>query len=276
MDDFREMNLPFNMVTWMALRSAITLAKKNIPIKEAPPRSLDLFISRIKKGSKAFRNVIDRSVYQNSRLTELTVLNSFAEITDTRLPDITVLKNFISGWNCTFLDNNFREFIYKCRNNCLRTGDRLSHLLPTYNDRCFLCKGIIIDSSARETFLHLFRRCVVTSSLLLRFNKYFKLEWNSENFYFENLYWYGSNGTQLDRQALLVYDIFRYQIWNMKNRKIIDLNFIIGNTIDQLRTIFILKPSIKLSFTRNNNLANILQATGWLRGAHSSRWTPPY
>jgi hypothetical protein len=67
---------------------------------------------------------------------------------------------------------------------------------------------------------------------------------------------------QLDRQALLVYDIFRYQIWNMKNRKIIDLDFIIGNTIDQLRTIFILKPSIKLSFTRNNNLANILQATG--------------
>jgi hypothetical protein len=236
--------------------------KKNIPTMDVPPRSLDLFISRIKKGSKAFRNVIDRSVYQKSRLTDLTVLNSFAEITDTRLPEITVLKNFISGWNCTFLDNNFREFIYKCRNNCLRTGDRLSHLLPSYNDRCFLCKGIIRDSSPRETFLHLFRRCVVTSSLLLRFNKHFKLEWNIENFNFENLYWYGSIGTQLDRQALLVYDIFRYQIWNMKNRKIIDFDFVIGNTIDQLRTIFILKPSIKLSFTRNNNLANILQATG--------------
>jgi hypothetical protein len=59
MDDFRAVNLPFSMVTWMALRSAIILAKKNIPITEAPPRSLDLFISRIKKGSKAFRYVID-------------------------------------------------------------------------------------------------------------------------------------------------------------------------------------------------------------------------
>jgi hypothetical protein len=262
MEDFRVMNLPFSMVTWMALRSAITLAKKSIPVLDTPPRSLAMFISRIKKGSKGFRNVIDRSVYRNNRLSELTVLNSFAEITNTRLPDTTILKNFISGWNCTFLDNNFREFIYKCRNNCLRTGDRLSHLLPSFNDRCFLCKGVIVDSSARETFLHLFRRCVVTSSLLLKFNKYFKLEWNSDNFYFKNLYWYGANGIHLDRQALLVYDIFRYQIWNMKNRKIIDFDFILSNTIDQLRTIFILKPSIKISFTRNNNLANILQATG--------------
>jgi hypothetical protein len=169
-----------------------------------------------------------------------------------------ILKNFISGWNCVFLDNNFREFIFKCRNNCLCTGDRLSHLLPAYNDVCFLCKGIFPSSSSRETFLHLFRRCVVTSSLLLKFNKLFKLEWSSDNFCFDNLYWYGSDGGKPDRQVLLVYDIFRYQIWNMKNRRIINFDFIIDNTINQLRTIFLLKPSIKASFTCNNNLANVL------------------
>ncbi len=37
MDDFREMNLPFNMVTWMALRSAIILAKKISLIWKLPP-----------------------------------------------------------------------------------------------------------------------------------------------------------------------------------------------------------------------------------------------
>jgi hypothetical protein len=219
-------------------------------------------MTRIKKGSKAFRNVIDRSVYQNSNLSELTVLNSFAEITHSKLPESLILKNFISGWNCAFLDNNFREFIFKCRNNCLRTGDRLSHLLPAHNDQCFLCKGILSGSSARETFFHLFRRCVVTASLLLKFNKFFKLEWSSDNFCFENLYWYGSDGGKLDRQALLVYDVFRYQVWNMKNRRIINLDYIIDNSINQLRTIFLLKPSIKTSFARNNNLANLLQATG--------------
>ncbi len=70
------------------------------------------------------------------------------------------------------------------------------------------------------------------------------------------------DGNKLDRQTLLLYDIFRFQIWNMKNRKIINFDFIVDNTINLLRTIFILKPSVKLAFTRNNNLANILQATG--------------
>jgi hypothetical protein len=206
--------------------------------------------------------VIDRSVYQNNKLTDLTVISSFADITLTKRPEEPFLKNFISGWNCTFLDNNFREFIFKCRNNCLRTGDRLSHLLPSHNDECFLCKGIIPNGSNRETFLHLFRRCGVTSSLLLKFNKFFKLTWDSDNFNFENLYWYGADGETVDRQTLLLYDIFRYQIWNMKIRKIINFEVIISNTINQLRTIFLLKSSIKVSFARNNNLANILQATG--------------
>jgi hypothetical protein len=110
--------------------------------------------------------VIDRSVYQDNKLTELTVVNSFADITQTRRPQELFLKNFISGWNCTFFDNNFRDFIFKCRSNCLCTGDRLSHLLPSYNEQCFLCKGLIPNSTNRETFLHLFRQCGVTSSLL--------------------------------------------------------------------------------------------------------------
>jgi hypothetical protein len=76
------------------------------------------------------------------------------------------------------------------------------------------------------------------------------------------IYWYGMDGTKLDRQTLLLYDIFRFQIWNMKTRKIINFDFIINNTINLLRTIFILKPSVKIAFSRNNNLANILQATG--------------
>jgi hypothetical protein len=37
LDEFREMNLPFNTVTWMALRSAVILAKKNIPTTDSPP-----------------------------------------------------------------------------------------------------------------------------------------------------------------------------------------------------------------------------------------------
>jgi hypothetical protein len=40
LDEFREMNLPFNVATWMSLRAAIILAKKNIPPMENPPPTL--------------------------------------------------------------------------------------------------------------------------------------------------------------------------------------------------------------------------------------------
>jgi hypothetical protein len=162
------MNLPLSIAAWIGLRSAVLLARKKIIQCDAQPVTLDKFLKGIKKGSKKFREVIDRSVYQSRSVLNITVVNGFSRITKTSIPTEIVIKNFISGWNCTFLDNNFREFIFKCRNNFLRTGDRLSHILNNITDTCNFCKGITPESSQRETFLHLFRECSVTSAMLLR------------------------------------------------------------------------------------------------------------
>jgi hypothetical protein len=42
-DEFRAMDLPFNINTWMSLRSAIFLAKKNIPVTDTPPPLAEYF-----------------------------------------------------------------------------------------------------------------------------------------------------------------------------------------------------------------------------------------
>jgi hypothetical protein len=42
--------------------------------------------------------------------------------------------------------------------------------------------------------------------------------------------------------------------------KVMDFDLIIGNTRNKFRTIFTMKPSIRMSFENNNNLANVLQA----------------
>ncbi len=120
--EFHTMNLPHTVSTWVCLRSAILLARKKMAKCESVPVTLDRFLRGIKKGSKKFREVIDRSIYQSRLVLDITTVNGFARIVKTVIPDEIVIKNFVSGWNCSFLDNDFREFIFKCRNNLLRTG----------------------------------------------------------------------------------------------------------------------------------------------------------
>jgi hypothetical protein len=260
--DFHAMDLPLTIATWVSLRAAVLLAKKKIVPCDNPPVTLDNFLRSIKKGSKKFRDVIDRSVYQSRSVSELSVANSFARIINTALPSDLIKKNYFSGWNCTFLDNNFREFIFKCRNNLVKTADRLSHILPNVSEDCMFCKGLLPGIQKRETFLHLFRECIVTSAILLRLNIRCNLKWNSDTVNFDSIYWYGDCTGNLDRNILLFYDVFRYQIWSMKLRKIVDPDAIIYNVFCHLNTIFTAKPSIKNAFQHNNNLSSILQAMG--------------
>jgi hypothetical protein len=267
-NQFRDDGITFPVSTWMKLRSAILLAKKNFAEVETGPdpppdlQSISTFLSRFKKGSKPFRKIIDLSTYQGQSLTDLPVLRSFSDICHVNVPNETIAKNFLSSWNCVFLENSFREFVFKFRNNLIKTGDRLSNFLPNYDDSCFLCRNLLNNMERRETFLHFFRKCPVTDNLILRFNKRFRLTWNVTDLNLEQLYWFGDMNNVLDRPTLLVYDIFRYQLWCMKQRKIIDLEFIINNSVDTLRTIFTIKPAIKTAFQKHNGLANILQATG--------------
>jgi hypothetical protein len=260
--EFQLMNLPLTISTWVGLRSAVYLARKKIAKCDTPPVILDNFLRGIKKGSKKFREVIDRSVYQSRTVLDISSINGFSRIVNTQVPNEIITRNFVSGWGCSFLDNDFQEFIFKCRNNLLRTGDRLSHILPNITDNCKFCTGIVPGSTHRETFLHLFRECPVISAILLRLNVRCSLKWENPDIDFNSLYWYGDHSGNLDRNILLFYDVFRYQIWLMKLRKIIDPKALIDNVFSQLRSIFIVKPSIKLSFLRNNNLSSILQAMG--------------
>jgi hypothetical protein len=133
------------------------------------------------------------------------------------------------------------------------TGDRLSHILANYNDSCFFCKCLHPDTSSRETFVHHFCTCNVTSNLLLRFNVHFKVAWNVPDLDFDRIYWFGNLNGQLDRETLLLHDLFRFQLWAMKQRRVLDFDLLITNTIGMLRTIFSIKLSIRTSFLKNNS-----------------------
>ncbi len=263
-DEFREMNLPFSIKTWMVLRSALILAKKEIAPSDNQLVTLDRFLRGIKKGSKKFREVIDRLVYQSRTVLDLTTVIGFARITETQTPNLIITKNFASGWACTVLDNDFREFIFKCRNNMLRTGDRLLHMLLYISDTCNLRLGLLPGMKHRETFLHLYRTCPVVSTTLLRLNVRCKLNWDINNCYFDSVYWYGDCAGNLDRNVLLFYDIFRYQIWAMKIRRIFDTKLLIENEKKTARclnpenwnVIDLTQPGLRINSTSINKIMN--------------------
>jgi hypothetical protein len=80
MAEFASDGLVLTVSLWMRLRSALLLFKGNlhpIPDADEQPKSVEYFLSRIKRGSKPFRTVIDKSIYQNQAVTELPVLISF-------------------------------------------------------------------------------------------------------------------------------------------------------------------------------------------------------
>jgi hypothetical protein len=240
----------------------VLLARKSIVDNPLVPVSLTKFLNSFRKGSKKFKEVIDRSFYQRNSVLDLMVVNSFAAITETNPQPEIIVKNFLSSWNLSFLDNSFREFLFKCRNNILKTQDRLSHILPSINDKCIFCKNIVHGVENRESFKHIFRSCTVIDSIILRINRMCNLSWNVNDFDFNSLFWYGNIGGDLDRNTLLFYDIVRYQIWCMKLKRMINLNLLITNIFDHLNAIFLIKPSVKRSFEKNNNLSNVLQAMG--------------
>jgi hypothetical protein len=138
--EFASDGLVLTVSLWMGLRSALLLFKGNLislqenVIVNEPPKTIEYFLSRIKRGSKPFRNTIDKSIYQYIPVTELPVLVSFCNIVGLSVPPPIIARNFLSSWNQVFLGNNLREFIFKCRNNLLKTGDRLSHVLTNFDD----------------------------------------------------------------------------------------------------------------------------------------------
>jgi hypothetical protein len=263
--EFYAEGLPLTPACWWRLFTAVSSSIKKFANIDGnlPSQSLTEFISKFKKGSKPFRVIIDKSVYQSKNPGDLCTVRTFAEITGTVIPDPTILTYFLSSWNQHYLENNLRDFIFKCRNNLLRTSDRLSHILKNIDDRCFLCKGANLPAPARESFFHFFKDCPITSLLILGFNKRFKISWNKDRFNFSDAYWYGNIDGELEKPTLLMYDVFRFHLWNFKLRKQFPrLDPLCDHILDTLSTIFLIKPKVKKMFTYCNSVSNIVQAAG--------------
>jgi hypothetical protein len=148
------------------MRKAKAQYRKNDPLLETKQESLLGFLTKQKKGSKKIRTVLGTEEINQSQPTDLRIVESFARITNTTVPNETTVKSVLSVWNLFCFSNDFREFLFKQRNNTLGVGARVAHFDDTVDERCTFCRLLYQGTNTREDFLHIFRTCPITVGLL--------------------------------------------------------------------------------------------------------------
>ncbi len=256
------------MSLWMRLQSALLFSKKGNNYgtdSSIEGKAISVFLGKIKRGSKQFRQTIDKSRYLGDCPTNLSIVKTFSQITNTRVPNVSCLNTVLSSWNKSYLENHFREFLYKFRQNILRTKDRLTHLL-SIDANCSFCKCFHSPLLNKESFVHLFRRCPFTSNVLLQFLNRNRITLPDNTSTFDETYWYGLINQEVNNSTLLLFDAFRYCVWHFKVRKMVPDSGRIDRVINGLLDdIFSRKPSLLVSFMSTPHLtffASSFQARG--------------
>jgi hypothetical protein len=262
---FRDIGLRLNDTVWIRLRGAITHAKASfgsVP-RENESTSVAAFVRGFKKGSKKFREIIEYdSKLAECRKTLRTVI-TFSEITDTTVPESEFLGKILSLWNRSFLPNELREFFFKERNNCLPLNNRIANFVQNASDKCSFCKIINPETLTRESFTHLFLDCLVTRGNLNGFIRIIRIPVLPNDPNLKNIFWYGIVEGELDKELLLIFEIFRYCIWKEKTaKKIPHVLTVTESFFNILNTIFGISFKIRDNFTKNPKCANLLQAMG--------------
>jgi hypothetical protein len=169
----------------------------------------------------------------------------------------------IGMWNCSFLPNDYREFLFKERNNCLGLNSRVAHFQENTTDQCSFCRTLNPDTNNRETFLHLFLECPVTRTALNGFLRLSgsNIQGNDPNLKYS--YWFGMLNNELNKSLALVFSTFRFGIWKFRLRKRIPRSLELFDILDTLlQNIEKIKPKIGSAIKNSLLFPNLLQARG--------------
>jgi hypothetical protein len=135
---------------------------------------LNWLFSKIKKGSRRFRSVIEGSIANSAVLSELRVVKTFFELCRNPVPEIRKLRVLYGSWNWSFLGNRIRSFCFQFFNNSLGIGARLAARYENagiiVDSRCTFCVKAKSLVPHRETFLHLFYECEFLNTTIKAFS----------------------------------------------------------------------------------------------------------
>jgi hypothetical protein len=212
---FRTMDLPFTLVTWMRIRNAL-LHFRGGP-RELPKKTISIFdfLNSWKKGGKKLRTVVNCVQESDIKLSETRCFLTFSCLIELAPDPEYNLSTWLSAWNISSLTNNLRVFIFNCRYNSLPLNDRLNSYMPEINPLCTFCRLSNCTPVPRDSMLHCFYNCPYAQLLITHLKGWLGMDRDIEYREFSLLYWYGSSSqctlSSLNKLAyILIFDILRY------------------------------------------------------------------
>jgi len=158
-----EFDLNLTLVTYMRLHEALDFYARQYANNVGPSQSVAFFLKSFEKGSKPFRRILQHNETNRSTVGGITTVKKFFSLVDIDLPEEKILKFLWSDWNCGFLTNRCREFLFKFRNNILGLNSRVCKFVNTVQAECtFCCMNKEPFPINTESFVHLFFSCHVS------------------------------------------------------------------------------------------------------------------
>jgi hypothetical protein len=211
-----------------AIKDTMTVIK-NKKVNTLVPVNLSLtkFLTRFKKGSKKFRNIISLHSNHKIKCTSKRSTRTFFNNINCLVPSEKELEILYGQWNIKCFTVRFRDFVYKFRNNLLGLNTRVAHFNNNIMRTCTFCQ---ISNNRQvpapdESFYHLFFECPYTRTVLQNFITRFLYDLNFDNERKKRAFFFtGSNPAtgKVDNMFLLgIATVSMYHIWECKLKKTI-------------------------------------------------------
>ena len=267
-NEFRTGGVPLTAACWLRLQTALLSARnklKKLDDSDNLCESVSTFMSKIVKGSKKFRSVLENQAVKAADPVNLRTVLTFSNLANVPVPPLILLKKCLGLWNSAWIHNDMRNFLYLLRNNGLPLNNRLNAFDPTVSAKCSFCRIVDRDTAPRDSFSHFFYDCQITTRLLQQWCSIFEppLQFNEPSF--RQLYWYGINPAEEtgSTPVIFVSDTFKYVLWKFKQRKKIpNFQTFIGEVFFVIQTAASNSQKICRGIAENNLITNFLQARG--------------
>jgi hypothetical protein len=174
------------------------------------------FFKSFKKGSRKFRRIMCGTVSEHT-VESGTQVRTFLRSIEEDCPNFARIRSLLSNWNVSFLNSSIREFIFKYYNNILGLNSRVAHFNLEINSGCTFCNITNNRPVPKETLQHLFYYCPTIYEIICTFfDSYIaNLVNNKGNYFLSNI----SSNEQVNNVVTIVWDIFRYVVWQFKLQK---------------------------------------------------------
>ena len=165
-NEFRTGRILLSAACWLRLQTALLSARnrlKKLDDSDNICESVTTFMSKIVKGSKKFRTVLESQAVKSADPVNLKTVLTFSNLANAPVPPLILLKKCLGLWNSAWIHNDMRNFLYLLRNNGLPLNNRLNAFDPTVSAKCSFCRIVDRDTAPRDSFFHFFYDCQITT-----------------------------------------------------------------------------------------------------------------